>query len=127
MVFTVFLANTIHAQEGTVMIACKRLSSAPVDGISIFMDGRLICDLNDNSFGEYAVHVGKHTFIARWNGGAKENILNESIQIDVTHKTEFYLRVYLKDLNQKSILLLEEVSGNAWPKLMTDLNKIDCL
>lgn len=127
MVLTVFIASTIHAQEGTVMIACKRLSVDPVDGISIFMDGRLICEVNDNSYGEYAVPVGKHTFIARWNGNAKENILNESIEIDVTHKTEFYLRVSLKDLNLKSILLLEEVSGNAWPKLMTDLKKIDCL
>lgn len=121
-----FTASLASAQvTGTVFVARKKIIADPVRRISIFMDGQILCDLRDNSFVQYRTDVGTHKFGVAWTGSG--NSILDAIEINVTQSTEFYLRIISKESTDSlPSLLLDQVSGNAWPKLMTGLDELDC-
>lgn len=126
MMLLCFTASFAWAQvTGTVFVARKKISTDPVRGISVFMDGQFLCELDDNSFVEHRTDVGVHKFSASW-AGSRQAVL-DAVEINVTQSTEFYLRVTSREgADSLPILILDQVSGNAWPKLMTGLSEQDC-
>ena len=126
MMLLCFSGSFAWAQvTGTVFVARKKISTDAVRGISVFMDGQFLCELDDNSFAEHRTDVGVHKFSASWTG-SKQAVL-DAVEINVTQSTEFYLRVMSREgADSLPVLILDQVSGNAWPKLMTGLSEQEC-
>lgn len=130
ILITFLLVTTISfAQEtATVFIARKKIYTGYYGPIKVFMDGKLICRINNNQYSIHNVPTGQHKFSVQWEGkNAKEGASEEGIDVDVEAGKEYYIKTNREDRGIKSILILQEVTANTWKKVKEGLDPDDCL
>lgn len=116
-------------ENGTVFIARKKLYTGYMGPIKVFMDDKLICQINNNAYSVHKVPSGKHKFSVQWSGKESkgESASRGAIDVEVTTGKESYLRADREDSGLTSFLTLEEVTSNTWQKVKKGLKQDDCL
>lgn len=129
VIFIAFTYMAMAQETATVFIARKKLYTGPVYGpIKVFMDDKLICQINNNSFSVHNVAPGKHRFSAQWDGKeSKEGASKDAIEIEVIAGTEYFLSADKKVKNLITYIYLEEITMNTWKKTKYGLKQDDCL
>lgn len=115
------------AQDSKISIARKKLSSGVMGAVTLFIDGKYFCELDNNSYTTHQVKPGKHKLSVQWDGReAKENALAEAIEIDAKPNEQYYLKITKEERGLKAVILLEEITPATWEKAYNSLEGVDC-
>lgn len=117
-------SNCCFAQDATVTIVRKKLYTGQNGPLKVFIDGKLVCQVNDNAYTVQSLPEGKHKVAVQYSGKTlKDNA--ETFELDAKPDAAYFLKTSKEGIKQK--LVLEEVTHSTWEKLKEDLQQDDCL
>jgi hypothetical protein len=129
LIFTLSLVTTISfAQENAKVFIARKGLFTTSGAINTFMDGKIICELNNKSYTVIEVTPGEHDFHAQWYGkNTKKDFAEEmKITIDIKAGNEYYLQLVKKDKGLMSYANVEEITASTWKKVKQDLKEDNC-
>ncbi len=119
-----FITTVTLAQDATVTITRKKLYTGQNGPLKVFIDGKLVCQVNDNAYTVQSLPEGKHKVAVQYSGKTlKDNA--ETFELDAKPGAAYFLKASKEGIKQK--LVLEEVTHSTWEKLKEDLQQDDCL
>lgn len=126
LLLLVFIASIklTFAQDATVTIVRHKMYTGQAGPLKVFIDGKLVCQVNDNSYTTHSLSEGKHTIAVQYNGKTLSKKA-ESFAVNVKQGNAYYVRAFKEGIAQT--LRLEEVTESTWNDLQQDLKKDDCL
>lgn len=83
-----------YAQEtATVHFARKKMYTGLLGELNMFIDGKPVCKVNNNSYSTHQIAPGKHTFSVQYSGDeSKEKAAARSVEIDVQPGKKYILK-----------------------------------
>lgn len=130
-ILTIVLAFTISlsfAQEtATVYIARKGLWTGTAGAVKIFNDGKIICELKNNSFSVHQVPTGSRSFHAQWYGKSSADPAKKNeTEVELEAGKEYYFQLVKQEQGVWSYIHVQEVTASTWKKLKEKLKEDDC-
>jgi len=122
--------SAIAQETATVFIARKKIYTGTAGPLKVFMDGELICRINNNAYSTHSIKPGKHKFsVQYYSKESKGDDKNEdqSVMVDIQPGKDYYIKASKENKGLITIIMLEEVTANSWPKLKDGLDQDDCL
>lgn len=110
-----------------VYLVRKGVNSGTAGPIKIFADGKIICELKNNSYSVHQLPVGTHKFSAQWGGkSAKEGANERAIELQFEPGKEYYLQVVRENSGLVAYANVLEMTASSWQKMKPDLKLDDC-
>ncbi len=123
------VASSFRKEEtAKVFIARKGLYAGLVSpDVNIFIDGKIVCEISNNSFAMYSLPIGVHRFSAQWDGKTS-NEYGEKFATDLEIKAnqEYYFQLASQTKKLIAYAVLNEITANTWNKVKVDLKEDDC-
>jgi hypothetical protein len=123
------ISTISFAQEAsTVHIARNKIYSGAMGQLKIFIDEKLSCEINNNSYSTHNLSPGKHTFSVQWGGKEEKENASEkrTLEIECVAGKTYYLKIIKEQKNMILWLYIEEISQASWQRFEKSL-KPDCL
>ena len=117
-------AQQVGEGEGTVYLMRRTGYNGSLDGYSIFMDGQLICVLNNNKYTVHKVPAGKHDFSIQFNGKQVKD-KTEKLEVEVSTNGEYYINVEQRNGWATVKVKLQELAGSSGKRAMEDVVRDD--
>lgn len=94
----------------------------------MFIDGKPVCKVNNNSYSTHQIAPGKHTFSVQYSGDeAKEKAAARSVEIDVQPGKKYILKAAIEKKFFTTELYLEEITEATWERYQKGLKEDNCL
>lgn len=117
-----------QAQEtSTVHFVRKKMPLGVLGNLNFFVDGQMICEVDNNTYTTHQLPAGKHTFTVQYSGKSAKDKANErAVEIDLKAGETYTLKAIIEKTFTTSKLMLEEVTKSTWDKDRKDLNQAQC-
>lgn len=127
----ILLTSFSPKEDDTCKVILSRHSiySGTAGPIKVFMDGKILCEISNNSFSTHSLPVGKHKFSAQWNGKeSKEGAEDRSLDVEFVNDRTYYLNLVKMNKGLLTYINVEEVTESSFnrTKEMKKLKEEDC-
>lgn len=114
------------AQQGTVSIIRSTGFTGSVKKYKLFMDGKFMCKIPNNSYVKYSVDSGAHSFAVQ-TGGKELWPATEQVEVSVTADSSFFLSIAQAMSMVDTRLNLNEVAQKNAEVRMKGLREAECI
>jgi hypothetical protein len=112
----------------TVLVARKKLYTGAQGAVKIFMDGQIICEIENNAFTAHQVVAGEHTFSAQWfsKKSKKESDRDLDLKLTLQPGKQYFLQLATQNKGLITYALLQEITDSTWTRTKDGLHEDDC-
>jgi len=127
IVLILIFSSFRNEDTGKIYFIRKGMYTGVNGAVKLFIDGKILCELSNNSFSVHAVPVGVHKFNAQWMGKkTKEPSDDNSIEVEIKPNLDYYLQLGTENRGLVTYAILNEITSNTWKKIKDDLKEDDC-
>ena len=122
--FMILVSNSLFAQDqnGKVYFMRSDGFQAPAAAFTVFIDGTLLCRLNNKRFSIHAVKPGTHNFSSQFLG-PKSRVKTEKVKIQIEAGKIYYILLsYKHGILHK--LHCKEVNENSAKNILPNLKEV---
>ena len=122
--FVILVSNSLYAQNtnGTVYFMRSDGFQAPAAAFTVFIDGTLLCRLNNKRFSTHVVKPGTHNFSSQFLG-PKSRVKTEKVKIQIEAGKIYYILLsYKHGILHK--LHCKEVNENSAKNILPNLKEV---